>query len=74
VSELRQAVALAGTPDQVDYFVLGHAYDAVGQFDDAETAFSKCAADGPMQDRCKVGLEDAKQQKLTAPTAAPPKS
>jgi tetratricopeptide (TPR) repeat protein len=74
VSELRQAVALAGTPDPVDYFVLGHAYDAVGQFDDAETAFSKCAADGPMQDRCKVGLEDAKQQKLTAPTAAPPKS
>jgi tetratricopeptide (TPR) repeat protein len=74
VDELKQSVALSASPDPVDLFVLGHAYEAVGQFDDAVDAFSRCAAEGPMQDRCKAGIDDAKQQKLTAPAAAPPKS
>jgi tetratricopeptide (TPR) repeat protein len=84
VAEITQAVQLANSPDPVDYFILGHAYEAVSRFDDAVNAFMKCSDDGPMQDRCKAGLDDAKKKALLAPppaasptpapAAAPPKS
>ena len=67
VAELTQAIQLANSPDPVDYFILGHADDAIGHFQDAISAFSKCTDEGPVQDRCKVGLDDAKQRALTAP-------
>jgi tetratricopeptide (TPR) repeat protein len=67
VAELTQAVQLASSPDDVDYFMLGHADEATGHFEDAMAAFSKCTEEGPMQDRCKAGLDDAKQRALLAP-------
>jgi tetratricopeptide (TPR) repeat protein len=83
VAELTQAVQLANSPDPVDYFLLGHAYEQVGRFDDAVNTFMKCTDEGPMQDRCKAGLDDAKKRALlapppaaapaTPPAAAPPK-
>jgi tetratricopeptide (TPR) repeat protein len=79
VAEMTQAVQLANSPDPVDYFILGHADDAVGHFDDAMTAFTKCTDPGPMQARCQAGLDDAKKKALlapppaAAPAPAPPK-
>ena len=70
VAELSQAVQLANSPDPVDYFILGHAYDAVSRFDDAVNAFMKCADAGPMQARCQAGLDDAKKKALLAPAPA----
>jgi tetratricopeptide (TPR) repeat protein len=79
VAEMTQAVQLANSPDPVDYFILGHADDAVGHFDDAMTAFTKCTDPGPMQARCQTGLDEAKKKALlapppaAAPVPAPPK-
>ncbi|MGC1187277.1 MAG: hypothetical protein WA871_07780 [Candidatus Acidiferrales bacterium] len=72
VADLTQAVQLANTPDPVDYFLLGHAYDMVNRYQDAMTAFMKCSDEGPMQDRCKAGLDDAKKKALLAPAPAAP--
>jgi tetratricopeptide (TPR) repeat protein len=72
VAELTQAVQLADTPDAVDYFMLGHADEATGHFADAEAAYTKCTDQGPMTDRCKAGLADAKQRELLAPAAPKP--
>lgn len=71
VAELTQAVQLASTPDPVDFFVLGHAQEGTGHYDDAVNSFIKCSDEGPLQDRCKAGLADAKQKALTAPAPAP---
>jgi tetratricopeptide (TPR) repeat protein len=71
VSELTQAVQLADSPDPVDFFILGHADEAVNRFQDAMDAFSKCNEAGPMVDRCNAGLADAKAKALTAPPQAP---
>jgi tetratricopeptide (TPR) repeat protein len=68
VAELAQAVQLAETPDPVDYFVLGHADEATSHFSDAMAAFSKCTDQGPLQDQCKAGLNDAKQKASQAPS------
>jgi len=70
VTELTQAVQLANSPDPVDYFILGHAYDAVNRFEDAMNAFTKCSDEGPMQARCQAGLDDAKKKALLAPAPA----
>jgi tetratricopeptide (TPR) repeat protein len=67
VSDLTQSIQLANTPDPVDYFILGHAYDMVQRYDDAVGAFMKCSTDGPMQARCQAGLDDAKKKALLAP-------
>jgi tetratricopeptide (TPR) repeat protein len=71
VSDLTQAVQLANSPDPVDYFILGHADEAVSHYQDAIAAYSKCTDDGPVQARCKAGLDDAKQKALTTPAPAP---
>jgi Tetratricopeptide repeat len=73
VSDLTQSIQLANTPDPVDYFILGHAYEMVQRYDDAVGAFMKCSTDGPMQARCQAGLDDAKKKALLAPepSAAP---
>jgi hypothetical protein len=72
VTELSQATQLANSPDPVDYFILGHAYEAVSRFEDAVDAFSKCNTAGPLQDRCQAGLNDAKKRALLAPAPTPP--
>jgi len=71
VAELTQAVQLANSPDPVDYFLLGHADEAVSHYQDAIAAYTKCVSEGPVQERCKIGLDDAKQKALTAPAQAP---
>jgi tetratricopeptide (TPR) repeat protein len=72
-TELEQAVKLTSMPDPVDYFVLGLAQLQIKHFGDAVVAFSHCGeAGGPMQDRCKASLENAKKLAATQPSAPKP--
>jgi len=71
-AELEQATKLAVVPDPADFFVLGLAYMNTKRFSDAAGAFGHCSsASGPLQERCKQGMEQAKKQ--AAPQLAPPK-
>ncbi|HYB61232.1 MAG TPA: hypothetical protein VEH50_07115 [Methylomirabilota bacterium] len=68
VTEMTQAVQLAPTPDQVDLFILGRADEYTNHFDDALTAFGKCAdMVGGIQDRCKSAIDETKQRALEQP-------
>jgi len=59
---LEQATKLASAPDVADFFVLGLAYHNTQRHADAVTVFERCAeAAGPLQERCKQGLEQAKK-------------
>jgi tetratricopeptide (TPR) repeat protein len=70
--ELEQATKLAAVPDPTDFFVLGLAYMNTKRFSDAASAFGHCgSAPGPLQERCKQGMEQAKKQAATQ--LAPPK-
>jgi len=72
IAQLTQAVALANTPDQVDYFILGAADEQTNHFDDALVAFGKCAEKpGGVQDRCTALIADTKKRALEQPAAAP---
>jgi tetratricopeptide (TPR) repeat protein len=66
IPELEQAVKIDPTPDPVNYYLLGMANKIMTHFDDAITAFNKCAAmTGPMQGTCKSQAEDAKKLSTT---------
>jgi tetratricopeptide (TPR) repeat protein len=66
IPELEQAVKIDPNPDPVNYYLLGMANKITTHFDDAITAFNKCAAmTGPMQGTCKSQAEDAKKLSLT---------
>ncbi len=65
VTELKQAVALASTPDPVDLYLLGRADVSTSHFTAAIDNFTKCAAGGPLQAQCKAGIDDAKKKKET---------
>ncbi len=69
--ELEQATKLAAVPDPTDFFVLGLAYMNTKRFSDAASAFGHCSSSGPLQDRCKQAMEQAKKQAGTQ--LAPPK-
>lgn len=72
IPELEQAVKIDPNPDPVNYYLLGMANKITTHFDDAITAFNKCAAiTGPMQGTCKSQAEDAK--KLSATQLSAPK-
>jgi tetratricopeptide (TPR) repeat protein len=72
IPELETSVKIDPTPDPVNYYLLGLANKNASHFDDAVTAFNKCAAiAGPMQPRCKSGAEDAK--KLSSTQLSAPK-
>ncbi len=74
IRELDQAVQLdpQTNPDPVNYYLLGLANEKASHFDDAVTAFGKCAAiAGQMQAVCKTGAEEAK--KLAATQLSAPK-
>lgn len=61
--ELNQAVTLAGTPDLVDFYLLGLAQVQTSHFTDAQTSFGKCAVNGsPLQGACKSGANNAKNK------------
>lgn len=73
VTEFEQATQLTPNPDPVDLFFLGLAYDQTKRHSDAATAFTRCGQmPGPMQDRCKQGLEQAKKLAASQPAPAKP--
>jgi tetratricopeptide (TPR) repeat protein len=66
IPELEQAIKIDPSPDPVNYYLLGMANKVTTHFDDAITAFNKCAAmTGPMQVTCKSQAEDAKKLSTT---------
>ncbi len=71
IPELEQSVKIDPSPDPVNYYLLGMANKNTSHFDDALTAFNKCAAmPGAMQATCKSGAEEAKKlgsTQLSAP-------
>src|SRR6267378_617263 len=72
IPELEQAVKIDPNPDPVNYYLLGMANKVTSHFDDAVTAFNKCATmTGPMQGTCKTQADDAK--KLGATQLSAPK-
>ena len=61
VKELHPATQGIATPDPVDYYVLGSELQNLGRFSEAFDAFEKCGSfPGALQDRCKQGAEQAK--------------
>lgn len=71
--ELEQATQLTPNPDPVDLYLLAVAYDETKRYAEAVTAFTHCAQmPGPMQDRCKTGLEQAKKLAASQPAPAKP--
>lgn len=66
VTELNEAVKVDPNPDPVNYYLLGMANKSTSHFDDAITAFNKCAAmTGAMQAVCKAQVEDTKKKSTT---------
>jgi tetratricopeptide (TPR) repeat protein len=66
ITELNEAVKVDPNPDPVNYYLLGMANKGTSHFDDAITAFNKCAAmGGPMQATCKAQADDAKKKSAT---------
>jgi tetratricopeptide (TPR) repeat protein len=66
ITELDEAVKVDPNPDPVNYYLLGMANKSTSHFDDAITAFNKCAAmAGPMQATCKGQADDTKKKSST---------
>jgi tetratricopeptide (TPR) repeat protein len=66
IPELEQAIKIDPNPDPVNYYLLGMANKITTHFDDAITAFNKCAAmSGPLQGACKSQADDAKKLSTT---------
>lgn len=72
IPQFEQAVRLDPTPDPVNYYLLGISSQKASHFDDAVTAFTKCAAiPGGLQATCKGNIDEAK--KLAATQLSAPK-
>ena len=66
ITELAEAVKVDPNPDPVNYYLLGMANKSTSHFDDAVTAFNKCAAmPGQMQAVCKTQADDTKKKSTT---------
>ena len=66
ITELDEAVKIDPNPDPVNYYLLGMANKSTSHFDDAITAFNKCAAiPGQMQAMCKNQADDTKKKSST---------
>ena len=66
ITELDEAVKVDPNPDPVNYYLLGVANKTTSHFDDAITAFNKCAVmAGPMQAVCKGQADDTKKKSST---------
>ena len=66
ITELDEAVKVDPNPDPVNYYLLGMANKGTSHFDDAITAFNKCAAmPGQMQAVCKAQVDDTKKKSST---------
>jgi tetratricopeptide (TPR) repeat protein len=63
VPELEQSVKLVPDPDPVNYYLLGVANQNTSHFDDAQTAYKKCAEiPSGLQQRCQQSADEAKKQ------------
>jgi len=70
IAELQQSVKLDPRADPVNYYVLGVANVNASHFDDALTAFKKCAEfPGSLQQTCKDNMEKAKALGAAQPAA-----
>jgi len=71
ITELEASVKVDPTPDPVNYYLLGLANTKASHFEDAATAYTKCASiPGQMQATCQKGAEEAKKlasTELSAP-------
>jgi len=66
IPELESSLKLDASPDPVNYYLLGIANKSTSHFDDALTAFNKCAQiAGPMQQTCKSQVEETKKKSAT---------
>ena len=66
IPEFNQSVTIDPTPDPVNFYLLGMANTKTSHFDDAVTAYNKCAAiASSMQETCKKGAEEAKKLATT---------
>lgn len=66
IPELETSLKLDPSPDPVNYYLLGMANKGTSHFDDAMSAFNKCAAiAGPMQATCKAQADDTKKKSAT---------
>jgi tetratricopeptide (TPR) repeat protein len=62
IPDFEKSVKLDPEPDPVNYYLLGKSNEKASHFDDAVTAFTKCAAiPGGMQATCKQGIDEAKK-------------
>jgi tetratricopeptide (TPR) repeat protein len=72
IPNLEKSLKLDPNPDPVNYYVLALSNEKASHFDDAVTAFTKCAAiQSGLQVTCKQGIEEAK--KLGATQLSVPK-
>jgi tetratricopeptide (TPR) repeat protein len=72
IPNFEQAIKLDPMPDAVNLYLLGIANQKTSHFDDAVTAFTKCAAiPGGLQATCKNSIDEAK--KLGATQLSAPK-
>lgn len=66
VTELDEAVKVDPNPDPVNYYLLGMANKTTSHFDDAITAFNKCAAmASTLQATCKTQADETKKKSAT---------
>ncbi len=66
-TELETATKLSASPDPVDFYLLGIAYQQSRRWAEAAGAYEKCSDSGPVMDRCKASAASAK--KLAASSA-----
>jgi len=72
IPNFEQSVKVDPSPDPVNYYLLGISNQKASHFDDAVTAFTKCAAiPGGLQATCKTNIDEAK--KLAATQLSAPK-
>jgi tetratricopeptide (TPR) repeat protein len=72
IPNLEQSAKYDSNPDPVIFFILGLCNEKSSHFDDAISAFTKCAAiQSSLQQTCKTGIEEAK--KLGATQLSAPK-
>jgi len=66
IPNFEQAVKLDPLPDPVNLYLLGISNEKTSHFDDAVSAFTKCAAvPGALQATCKTGADEAKKMATT---------
>jgi tetratricopeptide (TPR) repeat protein len=66
IPNFEQAVKLDPVPDPVNFYLLGISNEKTSHFEDAVSAFTKCAAvPGGLQTTCKTGADEAKKMATT---------